>query len=39
VIPETATFEATVRAFSEASMARLQERTERLCRSIAAAHG
>ena len=39
VIPETATFEATVRAFSDTSMARLQERTERLCTAIAAAHG
>jgi amidohydrolase len=39
VIPETATFEATVRAFSEASMARLRERTQRLCTAIASAHG
>jgi len=39
VIPETATFEATARAFSEASMARLRERSVRLCTQIAAAHG
>jgi hippurate hydrolase len=39
VIPETATFEATVRAFSEASMSRLQERCARLCTQLAAAHG
>jgi hippurate hydrolase len=39
VIPETATFEATARAFSTESMARLQERSVRLCTEIAAAHG
>ena len=39
VIPDTATFEGTVRAFSPESMARVQERCVRLCTSIAAAHG
>ena len=33
IIPETATFEATVRAFSSESMARLQQRCVRLCAS------
>ncbi len=39
VVPDTASFEATARAFSEATMTRLQERSERLCTQIAAAHG
>jgi hippurate hydrolase len=39
VIPDSATFEATVRAFSAETMARVQENSVRLCRQIAAAHG
>jgi amidohydrolase len=39
VIPDSATFEATLRAFSEASMDRLQDCCVRLCTQIAAAHG
>jgi amidohydrolase len=39
VIPDTATFEATVRAFSAETMARVQDRSIRLCTQIAAAHG
>ena len=39
VIPDTASFEGTVRAFSPESMARLQEHSVRLCTSIAGAHG
>jgi amidohydrolase len=39
VIPDRATFQATVRAFGPESMARLQERCVRLCTQIATAHG
>ena len=39
VIPDSATFQATLRAFRPASMARLQERCVRLCTQIATAHG
>ncbi|MFI7099180.1 M20 family metallopeptidase [Streptomyces sp. NPDC050161] len=39
VIPETATFEATVRSYSEAHHERLADGLPRLVRSIAAAHG
>ncbi|MFI7382401.1 M20 family metallopeptidase [Streptomyces sp. NPDC049813] len=39
VIPETATFEATVRSYSEAAHARLVEGLPRLARGIARAHG
>ena len=39
VIPDTATFEGTLRAFRVESMARLQERSVRLCTSIAGAYG
>jgi amidohydrolase len=39
VIPDNATFQATLRAFSQASMDRLQDRCVRLCTQIAAAHG
>jgi amidohydrolase len=39
VIPDTAYLEGTVRAFSEETRARLQERCVRLCTSVAAAHG
>ena len=39
VIPDSATFEATVRAFSPEAMARVQHNSVRLCRQIAAAHG
>jgi amidohydrolase len=39
VIPDSATFQATVRAFGDESMTRLQERCVRLCTRIATAHG
>ncbi len=39
VIPDDATFHATVRAFGSASMARLQQHCVRLCTQLAAAHG
>ncbi|MFJ5036053.1 M20 family metallopeptidase [Streptomyces sp. NPDC088560] len=39
VIPETATFEATVRSYSDANHNRLAEGLPRLVHSIAAAHG
>jgi amidohydrolase len=39
VIPDSATFEATVRTFSADSLARVQDRSVRLCSQIAAAHG
>ncbi|THA23706.1 amidohydrolase [Streptomyces sp. RKND-216] len=39
VIPESATFEATVRSFSPATQARLKDGTVELCRGIAAGHG
>jgi hippurate hydrolase len=39
VIPDKATFEATVRTFSAESLARVQDRSVRLCTQIAAAHG
>ncbi|MEU6577187.1 M20 family metallopeptidase [Streptomyces sp. NPDC046805] len=39
VIPETATFEATVRTFSAAARERMMETAPRLLRGIAAAHG
>jgi amidohydrolase len=39
VIPGSATFEATVRTFSAEALARVQDRSVRLCTQIAAAHG
>jgi hippurate hydrolase len=39
IIPDDATFEATLRAFAPATMERLREHAVRLCRDIAAAHG
>jgi hippurate hydrolase len=39
VIPDDATFEATVRTFSPAEMDVVRERTIQLCEGIAAAHG
>jgi len=39
VIPDHATFEATLRSFSPDAHARLLEETVRICRGIAAAHG
>jgi hippurate hydrolase len=39
VIPDTARFEATVRAFSQQSQARIRDGAITLVRSIAAAHG
>ena len=39
VIPDDATFEATLRSFSAEAHARLLEETVRICRGIAAAHG
>ncbi|MFJ2031627.1 M20 family metallopeptidase [Streptosporangium sp. NPDC087985] len=39
VIPDEARFEATIRSFSAASHARIQERAVALVRGIAAAHG
>src|SRR6195952_3375469 len=39
VIPETATIEATVRTFSEAVHAMVQERFTRVCEGVSAAHG
>jgi hippurate hydrolase len=39
VIPDAATFEATVRSFSVAAHARVLEQTVRVCEGIAAAHG
>ena len=39
VIPDTAHFEGTLRAFRDDTMARLQERCVRLCTQLAAAHG
>ncbi|MFD4022313.1 M20 family metallopeptidase [Streptomyces sp. NPDC058576] len=39
VIPETATFQATVRSYSDTNHERLAEGLPRLVRSIAAAHG
>jgi amidohydrolase len=39
IIPETASFEATVRSFSIASRDRLQSRLPALCQDIARAHG
>ncbi|EST38320.1 hypothetical protein N566_08060 [Streptomycetaceae bacterium MP113-05] len=39
VIPDSATFEATVRSFSPAAQARVKDGTVELCRGIAAAHG
>jgi len=39
VIPDDATFEATLRSFSPEAHARLLEETVRICRGIAAAHG
>src|SRR3954468_5991292 len=39
VIPDEATFEATLRSFSPEAHARLLEETVRICRGIAAAHG
>jgi hippurate hydrolase len=39
IIPETATFEATIRTLSEASVAAMEKATVRLCEQIAAGHG
>ena len=39
VIPGSATFEGTVRTFSAQGLARVQDRSVRLCTQIAAAHG
>lgn len=39
IIPETATFEATVRTLSEHHLARVAQASVRLCEQIAAAHG
>ena len=39
VIPDDATFEATLRSFSPEAHTRLLEETVRICRGIAAAHG
>src|SRR3954452_19154820 len=39
VIPDNATFEATLRSFSPDAHKRLMEETVRICRGIAAAHG
>jgi amidohydrolase len=39
VIPDTATFEATVRSFSPQAQARVKDGTVRVCRGIAAAYG
>ena len=39
VIPDTATFAATVRCFDEAVLARLEHDTVRYCRGVAAGHG
>ncbi|HEY1618213.1 MAG TPA: M20 family metallopeptidase [Streptosporangiaceae bacterium] len=39
VIPDDATFEATVRTYSPKARARVQQSALRLCESIAAAHG
>jgi amidohydrolase len=39
VIPDEATFEATVRTFSETAHARVREAATRVCRDIASAHG
>jgi hippurate hydrolase len=39
VIPDEATFDATIRAFSPEVMERMREHTVRLCEQIASAHG
>lgn len=39
VIPDDATFDATVRAFSADTLERIRERAPRLCEDIASAHG
>ena len=39
IIPDDATFEATIRTFSAANQERIAEQTVRLCEGIAAAHG
>ncbi|MET7905019.1 M20 family metallopeptidase [Streptomyces sp. NPDC005336] len=39
VIPDSATFEATVRTFSAEAQARIKDGSVQLCRGIAAAHG
>jgi amidohydrolase len=39
VIPDSATFEATVRTFSAEALARVQDGCVRLCTQLAAAHG
>ncbi|WP_049580059.1 M20 metallopeptidase family protein [Streptomyces sp. SBT349] len=39
IIPDTATFRATVRSFSDAARARLREGTVGVCEGVAAAHG
>jgi hippurate hydrolase len=39
VIPDDATFEATVRAFNPEALERIRERALQLCRDIATAHG
>ncbi|MFT4166458.1 MAG: M20 family metallopeptidase [Microlunatus sp.] len=39
IIPEKATFEATIRTLSESHVAKMEKATVRLCEQIAAAHG
>ncbi|MFF4606239.1 M20 family metallopeptidase [Streptomyces sp. NPDC001339] len=39
VIPDTASFEATVRSFSDAAQARVKDGTVEVCRGIASAYG
>ena len=39
IIPETATFEATVRTLSEANLAAVERASVRLCEQVAAGHG
>ncbi len=39
IIPQQATFDATIRTFSEAARQRMETASVRLCQSIAAAHG
>jgi hippurate hydrolase len=39
IIPQQATFDATIRTFSEAARERIETASVRLCQSIAAAHG
>jgi amidohydrolase len=39
IIPQQATFDATIRTFSQAARERIENASVRLCQSIAAAHG